>query len=93
MNVEKYVKASRLAGLSILNLNSERFDYCLRNSVNSTYNSMIFLFVEFIIYSIFKSKMVNFLFFMSLNRFIKVYVVIKFNYFFNSKETCPLLIV
>ena len=54
---------------------------------------MIFSFVEFVIYSIVKSKMVNFLFFMSLNRFIKVCAVIEFNYFLNSKETCPLLII
>ena len=93
MNAGKYVKASRYVGLFILILNSERFDYYLRNSENSIYNSLLFSFVVFVIYSIVKSKMVNFLFLMSLNKFIKVCAVNKFNSFLNSKETCPLLIV
>ena len=77
----------------MLNLNSESLDYYLRKSEYSIFNSSIFSFVEFVILSIVKSKMVNFLFFMSLNTFIKVCAVIYSNSFLNSKEFLQLLIV
>ena len=65
MNYEKYVKASKFTGLFILKQNSESFDYYLRNSENSLFNSTYNSFVIFVISSIFKSKLVNFLFFKS----------------------------
>ena len=71
MNYGKYLKASKFIGLFSLNTNSERFVYDLRNWVNSSFNSSHFSSVLFTILSIFKSKTVNYLFFKSLNIFIK----------------------
>ena len=65
MNYEKYVKASKFTALFILKQNSERFDYYLRNSENSLFKSTTNSFVIPVILPIFKSKLVNFLFFKS----------------------------